>query len=203
MSDFGLSSTGLIDAARNGDDQALDRLLDQYRGYLKLLAQTQLDRRLQVRVSPSDLVQETLLHAYRTFNQFRGQQLSEVAAWLRTILARRISDQFRHHKAGKRDLHREQAIEDALDRSSMEMNRSLLSAEPSAATQADQAEQAIAVANALDRLPEDYRTVIVLREFQQLSFGMVAERMARTSGAVRMLWVRALERLRKEMESEP
>jgi RNA polymerase sigma-70 factor (ECF subfamily) len=48
----------------------------------------------------------------------------------------------------------------------------------------------------LERLPEDYRQVIVLRNLQELPYEEIAERMNRTSGAVRMLWVRALAQLR-------
>ena len=51
------------------------------------------------------------------------------------------------------------------------------------------------LANALARLPEDYREVITLRHVEGRSFEEIAAAMGRTSGAVRMLWMRALERL--------
>ena len=76
--------TELVECARKGDLNALDRLLNHYRNYLKLLAQTQISQRLRVRVSPSDLVQETLIDAYRNFNNFQGWHSGELAAWLRT-----------------------------------------------------------------------------------------------------------------------
>ena len=112
-----------------------------------------------------------------------------------------MADQFRHHNAGKRDFHREQELEDVLRQSSITIQRSFIESEPSAATKLDAADRAVAIADALERLPEDYRSVIILREFESLAFEDVAERMQRSSGAVRMLWVRALERLRKEMEA--
>ena len=200
MDHFEANASGLILAARQGDETALDRLLNHYRNYLKLLAQTQLDQRLRTRVSPSDLVQETLIDAFRDFNKFRGRKTGELAAWLRTILSRRLADQLRHHNAGKRDFRREQALEEAIHQSSVTIQRSLLSSDPSVATKVDEAERAISLANAIDRLPPDYRSVIMLREVEHLSFDEVAKRLQRSSGAVRMLWVRALERLRKELE---
>ena len=55
------------------------------------------------------------------------------------------------------------------------------------------------LAEALSRLPEDYREVIVLRNLEELSHEDVAARMGRAVGAVRMLWLRALSRLRREL----
>jgi RNA polymerase sigma-70 factor (ECF subfamily) len=51
------------------------------------------------------------------------------------------------------------------------------------------------MADAMAALPDDYREIIMLRYFEHLTFDAVAARMGRSSGAVRMLWVRALERL--------
>ena len=54
-------------AIRPADD------LDGYRSYLRLLARAQLDGRVQQRVDASDIVQETLLEAHRSREQFRGE----------------------------------------------------------------------------------------------------------------------------------
>jgi RNA polymerase sigma-70 factor (ECF subfamily) len=50
------------------------------------------------------------------------------------------------------------------------------------------------------KLPADYAEVILLRNIEGLSHDEVARRMGRCSGAVRMLWVRALARLRQELD---
>jgi RNA polymerase sigma-70 factor (ECF subfamily) len=57
----------------------------------------------------------------------------------------------------------------------------------------------VLLAEALSRLPEDYRKVIVLRNLEGLSHEEVATRMGRAVGAVSMLWLRALSRLRREL----
>ncbi len=51
----------------------------------------------------------------------------------------------------------------------------------------------------MEKLPADYRDVLVLRHLEGLPFADVAKRMGRSPGAVRMLWLRALELLRKMM----
>ncbi len=62
-----------------------------YCNYLTILASTQLDKRLQRRLSPSDLVQDTLLAAQRDFPDFRGQCERELLGWLRQILIKQSS----------------------------------------------------------------------------------------------------------------
>jgi len=58
------------------------------------------------------------------------------------------------------------------------------------------------VADQLAQLPPDYREVIVLRNLEGLPFAQVAKRMGRTSGAVRILWLRALDHLRQMQTDE-
>jgi RNA polymerase sigma-70 factor (ECF subfamily) len=60
-------------------------------------------------------------------------------------------------------------------------------------------EQELQLAEALARLPDEYREVILLRHLHSLPHEEIARRMQRSAGAVRMLWVRALARLREEI----
>ena len=73
------SFTALVRGARQGDKSSIGVLLQQYRNYLMVLASTQLENRLQPRVSPSDVVQETMLRAHKNFGQFRGT--TEASCW--------------------------------------------------------------------------------------------------------------------------
>ena len=67
--------------ARAGDPSARGQMLESYRNYLTLLARNQIGRRLQGKVDPSDLVQETFLEAHRDFGQFRGGTEGELVGW--------------------------------------------------------------------------------------------------------------------------
>jgi RNA polymerase sigma-70 factor (ECF subfamily) len=193
----------LVSQAQAGDRPALDRVLDLYRNYLHLLARTQIDMKLARRLSPSDVVQETLLRAFRNFAQFRGATEGELLAWLRRILARTLADQLRMARTRKRDVGRDQALEVQCDASSQQLARLATAAEASPSEQASRREQSVLLADALSRLPADYREVIVLRHLERIEFAEIARRMDRSSGAVRMLWARALERLRQEMDAAP
>ncbi|HRX80773.1 MAG TPA: sigma factor, partial [Pirellulaceae bacterium] len=83
----------------------MSRLLQLYSNYLRLLACSQLDERLRARVSPSDIVQETLFEAHRDFDRFVGRSSGEFVGWLRTILVHNLARMVEHHLlTGKRDV---------------------------------------------------------------------------------------------------
>lgn len=192
-------------AQRDGAD-ALGELLERYRNYLKILAASQINSRLQRRVSASDVVQETFLQAHRAFGQFRGKTAPEFLGWLRQILANQFAHLLEKHvHAAKRDVRREvslDAIGASLDRSTARLEGVLADKGPSPSSAAQRHEHVIMLANELADLPEDYRQVLMLRNLEGLSFLEVAERLERSQGAVRMLWFRAIRKLREQLEAK-
>ena len=195
----------LLQAARGGTSEVMGDLLQHYRNYLTILATTQLDRRLRRRMSPSDVVQEAMLAAHRDFPQFRGGTERELLAWLRQILINCLNRAYEVHlKARCRDVRCEVSLEkvnEALDRSAVNLGAVLADRGPSPSAPARARERAVAIADQLAKLRPDYRDVIVLRNLQGLSFDEVAERMERKAGTVRMLWLRAMERFRQVYEA--
>jgi RNA polymerase sigma-70 factor (ECF subfamily) len=205
MSDSAFSSPHqLLRAARDGESAALGKLLESYRNYLYLLASSRIRGRLALRASPSDVVQETFVQACASFPQFRGTSEAEFLVWLRKVLATRLARLCeRHVSAEKRDIRREVSWEEicvSLDRSTARLQSVVLAKSPSPGTQFDQREQAVVIADLLAALPDDYREVLVLRHVEGLPFPEVADKMGRSHGAVRMLWMRAIEVLRKQLQ---
>jgi RNA polymerase sigma-70 factor (ECF subfamily) len=196
----------LLAEARRGRDEALGRLLEMYRNYLSLLARTQIDLHVQGRVDASDLVQETFLDACRDFGQFRGTSEIEWVAWLRKVLVFNLARVMQQQVvAQKRSTRRELSLDRhlaALERSSERMEAALVGRHSSPSVQAQRRERSAWVADQLARLPADYREVIVLRNLEGLPFAQVARRMGRSAGAVRVLWVRAVDQLRHLLEAE-
>lgn len=190
----------LLSAARMGDRDARGQLLELYRAYLTLLARLEIDRRLQGKVDPSDLVQETFLEAYRDFDQFRGRTEKEFLSWLRQVLLSNLSNLVRHYLGTRgRDVRLERALAVELDESSRVLDRGLIAQQSSPSQQAVRREQAVMLADALGQLPDAYREVIILRHLEGLSFPEVAGRMGRTVESVKKLWARALARLRSTL----
>jgi RNA polymerase sigma-70 factor (ECF subfamily) len=69
--------------------------------------------------------------------------------------------------------------------------------------QAARREQAVLLAEALGRLPDDYREVLILRHLEGLSFPELARRLDRSLDSVKNLWTRALARLRDLLGDGP
>jgi RNA polymerase sigma-70 factor (ECF subfamily) len=190
----------LLHLAGGGSSAALGRLLQLYGNYLALLARLQIGKRLQGKLDPSDLVQETFLEAHRDFAQFRGSSEAEFVAWLRQILARNLANLVRHfYGTQRRDVRLERELAVDLDRSSQVLDRGLAAAQSTPSQQAARREQAVLLADALGRLPQDYREVIILRHLEGLTFAEVARRLDRTVDSVEKLWARGLARLRRSL----
>ena len=191
----------LLASAKAGDAAALGELLGRYNNYLTLLVRVQLSRRIQAKADPADLVQDTFLEAHRHFANFRGTSEPELTAWLRQILGSRLANVVRHYVGTKgRDIRMETDLQAELDESSRFLDAGLIAADSSPSQQAAHRETAVILADALERLPEDYREAIVLRQLEGLPFSDVAVRMGKTEDSVQKLWVRGLDRLRKEVE---
>ena len=186
--------------ARGGSAPALGQLLELYRDYLALLARLQIGRRLQSKVDASDLVQETFLQAHEHFARFRGSTEGEFVSWLRQILAATLANLVRHYcGTRRRDVRLERDLAAELDESSRAMDQSLVAKHSSPSQRAARREQAVLLANALARLPVEYREVIILRHLEGLKFADVARRMGQTVDRVKKMWTPALARLRSTL----
>lgn len=190
-----------LSRARDGASDAAGELLEAYRNYLRMLAAAQIRESIGKRVSPSDVVQDTMLAAHQNIASFRGNSSPEFSAWLRTILTRcliRAID--RNTKIAKRDVRREISfaqLQRAVDSSTVCAFSLLKSSSQTPSQIVSREEDAVHVANLLSQLPEDYQQVISLRNFGNLRFEEVASQMNRSETAVRLLWLRAVRRLRE------
>jgi RNA polymerase sigma-70 factor (ECF subfamily) len=202
MSDEAVSER-MIARARAGDEAALTAVLEPYRNYLRLVARSAIGAALRVKLEPSDLVQETFLKAHREFAGFAGEGERALVAWLRRILARTLADQVKHHRRKGRDYQHEESLDLLLERSDHTLQQALASRSVSPSERASRREQAVRLADAVSRLPADYREVFILRTLEHVPFDDIAARMGRSVGAVRMLWSRALERLNRMLEEKP
>ena len=199
--------SALIRRARDGDAASRDRLFEACRSYLALVARSQVESWLRVKVDSSDLVQETMLEAYRDFKRFGGSSEQEWLAWLRRILAHNAADFVRRYRGtAKRQARREIPIRGTRD-SSMDAGAAEPAADcPTPSQEFFRFDTELRVAAAMADLPPDYQEVIALRNLQRLSFNEVAQRMDRSRPAVQMLWMRAIRQLQdvlQEPSTEP
>ena len=185
------------DASASEDSLRATWSIGPLRPWLRLLAERQLSPALRGRIDPSDVVQQTLVDAWRGHEAFRGKTQAERLAWLRTILKRTLIRYDRDQlKTVKRGQGREQQLQAALDRDSIRIEQLAVGREPDPRSLADRAEQMLQLAAALDQLPSDYREVLTLRHIDGLSHEQIARRIGRSNAATRMLWIRSLEKLK-------
>jgi RNA polymerase sigma-70 factor, ECF subfamily len=186
---------GLLDAAKAGDPVAIGKILEQYRDYLRLLARNALDRRVQARVDPSDVVQQTMLEAQQGIAGFRGERSGELAAWLRQILVHNMHQVVDEHlKAQKRSARREQPVVDLVDgRQRLDWLAGELTT-PSQVVMRE--ERAVLLAQAIESLPEDQREAVRLRHLEGCSLRQMADRLERSETAAAGLLKRGMRRLR-------
>lgn len=205
-SQSGPNVVALIAAARAGEAEEIGQLLQLYRNYLQILAATQMNQRLAARVSPSDVVQETMLRAHANFGQFRGSSEGELLGWLRQILVHNLATFVEQHLlAAKRDVRREVSLHQlaqSLTHSTIQLAAMIPGRSKTPSQIAVQREEAVLLADRLATLPHDYRQVLLLRNLKGLSFDEVAAELDRSASAARMLWLRAIDHLRATYVSE-
>ena len=193
----------LIRRARAGEPRVLNQLIGQYRPYLKLLARLQRDPRLAAKLDDSDLVQEASALAAEHFDEFRGTSEAEFAGWLRTNMAHVTVQSLRHYTRQRRDVQLEQELQQAYDQSSAMLAAEVSQTrEPSPSEQVMRRERAVLVADALERLPEHYREIMILRDFEGLTLEEVGRRTGRSADSARKMWARAVLLLRQELEDK-
>jgi RNA polymerase sigma-70 factor (ECF subfamily) len=196
-------SADLLGEARDGRPEALGRLLDHYRPYLRLLARLHVAARLQKELDGSDVVQETFLDAARDFPQFRGSSEAEFVAWLKRLLAANVADAHRRFLGTqKRNVLQEADVLQLLDQSSAMIGQRLSARIDSPSSSACRHEQAARLAAALEQLQPAYHDVILLHHFQGMGFQQVADQLGRSLHSVKNLWIRALVALKREMKDE-
>jgi RNA polymerase sigma-70 factor (ECF subfamily) len=174
--------------------------LEQYRDYLFLLARLHLDPRLQGKLDPADVVQQTLLEACQTLPRFEGRDPAQLAAWLRQILAHNLANLVRDFARACRNIDRECSLDAAVDSSLGHLGSWLAAEQSSPSEQAQRNEELLRLARALATLSEDQREVVVLRHCQGWSLADIAHHLDRSPGAVAGLLHRGLKHLRAKLE---
>jgi RNA polymerase sigma-70 factor (ECF subfamily) len=189
-----------IAAAQQGSREALGEIFQRLRAYLRARAHEQLDGQLQVKVSPSDIVQETLLEAHRSFATFGGCTRAAFVLWVQGILNHRVQTAYRRYRGtSKRNIARETGLHQ-LDESNQELKLVIASSSPSGHAVVN--EESKRLEEALKNLSPRYEQVIRLHNELKLSFAEVAIAMSCSADAAQKLWSRAIKQLAQKLNSD-
>jgi RNA polymerase sigma-70 factor (subfamily 1) len=184
------SSYDLVELARSGDEDAYQRLFEKYHRRLALFAHYRLGETLRSSMDVDDVVQETFLEASRDIARFEYRSPDSFFRWLASIARHVIEDAARRQSRRKRDGGErvEEAAAQMVD--TLTPSRILF-----------QSEKIQALMERLDKLPPQYREVIVLSKLEGLAPAEIAKRLDKPRDAVALLLHRALKRFRSEINS--
>ncbi len=200
-------TTRLLEQVRDGDRDAFEKLFARHRPYLRQVVSLRLDPKLRARVDASDVVQETHLEAVRRLPDYLERRPMPFRLWLRKTAYERLLMIQRHHvDAQRRAVGREVALP---DRSSLQLFGQLLAAGSTPSQQLSRAELARRVRQAVARLADIDKEILLMRNLEGLSNHEVAQVLEIAPAAASQRYGRALLRLRKLLlagglsESEP
>lgn len=195
----------LLLAAKKGDDQAVNRLLEKHRGPVRRLVEMRLDRRVQRRVDVSDVVQEVMAEASGRLEKYLADPAMAFHLWLRQIAWDHIIDTYRRHRvSAKRNMDREQPISvpQGDHNSTAELAIQLRDPAMTPASVAMQREIAKRVEAAIELLNDQDREIIIMRHYEHLSNLEIAEVLKLNPPAASMRYLRAVRRLRELLDQE-
>jgi RNA polymerase sigma-70 factor (ECF subfamily) len=200
------SNEDLLEAARNGDEAALAALFEHHRDRLERMVGLRMDRRLQGRVDPADVVQEAYLAVRGKFPQYSADPRLPFFLWLRLEVGQKLVDLHRFHLGTQM---RDAGQEVSLHRgplpqvTSLSLAEHLLGKLTSASRAAMRAELKIRVQEALNSMDPNDREVLILRHFEELSNAETAQVLGIKPSAAVNRYVRALKRLKDVFEGMP
>jgi RNA polymerase sigma-70 factor (ECF subfamily) len=184
----------LLSRLRRGDDGAFERLVREQGGRLLSVAR----RFLRDEEEARDAVQECFLSAYRALDRF--DQASRLSTWLHRIVINACLMRLRSRRRKPED-----SIEDLLPKfqdDGHQINHPTPEWEGSAETLLARSQTRSIVRQAIDRLPESYRAVLLLRDIEELSTEETAKSLGLTENAVKIRLHRARQALRGLLEPQ-
>jgi RNA polymerase sigma-70 factor, ECF subfamily len=196
----------LLEHAAAGDGPALAELFERHRGRLEVMLRLRLDRRLQGRLDPADVLQEAYLEVARRFREYVAQPSLPFYLWLRSLTGQKLAELHRRHLGAKM---RNAGLEVMLDRVAMPRASSASLAEllmgrlTSASRAAIRAETQLRVQGALNSMDPIDREVLVLRHFEMLSNEETARVLGIKPSAASNRHIRALRRLEEILSRAP
>jgi RNA polymerase sigma-70 factor (ECF subfamily) len=204
MVDNSSESRRQVERVAAGDQAALAELLKQYRPRLRRMVQLRLDRRLQGRVDPSDVLQEAFFEISRRAADTASQAELPFFLWLRMMTGQKLLEIHRRHLGTQlRDADREISLCESYP----EVNSHLLASQllgkltsaSQAAMRAERQSQLEATLNSLEPLD---REILTLRHFEELSNAEVAQVLGLSKSAASNRYIRALVRLKERLSDQ-
>lgn len=185
--------------ARDGDQAALAALLGRYQERLERIVRVELGAELGRFFEPGDVLQEVFLVAQRRVGDFEFRSHGGFLAWLVTIAKRKVKDKREEMHAGKRDIGLDVPLNMPAQNSASSCLRPLAQSTTGPVTHAWRSEIRDLMDRTLSTLPEDYRQVILKRDYYGATWEEIEVELGRGKHACEQLHQRAWIRLKLEV----
>lgn len=194
----------LLAGAQQGDEAAVNRLLEKHRGAVRRMIDLRMDPVLKRRVDASDIAQEVMIEANRRLRDYLRDPVMPFHLWLRQMAKDRLIDAHRRHRtAARRSLDREQPLAAAArDESSLDLVAQLRDAQLTPAAEAAWQELQRRFEAASRQLDDHDQEIVFMRHFEHLSNSEAAAAIGLTPQAASMRYLRAMRRLRDLLEGD-
>ena len=189
-----------------GDPNALGEVWQRYHERLRRLVRLRLDRRLQGRVDPSDVLQEAFLDFQARARDYVQQPDMPFFLWLRFLTGQRLQLIHRHHLGTQmRDAGREVSLQRGAmpEATSGSLAAQLLGRFTSVTQAVQRAEMQLILQEAINSMDPLDREIVALRHFEELSNEETAQVLGIKPSAASSRHVRALKRLRESLRKTP
>jgi RNA polymerase sigma-70 factor (ECF subfamily) len=196
----------LVQRASRGDQQALADLFGRYRDRLWRMVYLRLDRRLQGRQDPEDVLQEAFLVLAKRLPEYAANRSMPLYLWMRQITGQKLIELHRQHLGARmRDASQEVSLyRGALPQaSSVSLAAQLLGRLTSASQAAIRAEMQLRVQEALNSMDPMDREVLTLRNFEMLTTEETAAVLGISRSGASKRHIRALKRLKEILAGLP
>jgi len=187
--------------AAAGDQRAWTALLDAHRPRLRRMVALRLDRRLQGRLDPSDVIQEAYLDATAGLADYVARAEMPFFLWLRWLTGMRLTTLQRKHLGCEvRDAAREVSIDRPMPGATSEaLAARLLGRQTSASEVAMRLERKARLQETIDAMDPLDREILILRHFEELTNAEAALALGLQESAASKRYIRALRRLKEAL----
>jgi len=199
---FSNKTQHLIALAKDGDESALDQLCRVYSERVRWIVRLRMGGELRSKLESMDLAQDVFISAVRDLGNFTYKNEGDFLRWLARIAENRLRDNLDRLHANKRDIRKEvqlKSYEPTTGDSFVAALGPIDTTTPSVIM--SRREDLAKLAKAIDALTSEYKEVIVLTKIEGLSYKEIAQRLGRSSDAVRMLVSRAMAALSGAFEN--
>ncbi|MBI2336842.1 MAG: sigma-70 family RNA polymerase sigma factor [Deltaproteobacteria bacterium] len=185
----------LVNRAKAGENGALNLLMERYLQRILRIVRARLGPQLRTKVESMDVVQEVMIRAVKAFDNFEPKDEAAFLHWISKLVQNEICDLADYHGAQKRNLHQEiQSKQDS------EKDRSILSNIPADSLyrpsfQLRLKEDVLALEAAMDNLSQVQKEIVIMRQYEGLSFKEIGTELNLSEDAARMQFARAINKL--------